>query len=455
MMKRLNREGYLTAMFLTIWLVPASAQLADQAEAQALEPDSGQLLDQVYQLEQSIVQLEQRSGAFDPRMGELSSTLASRLAELELHEAALESIQRADQNLKINLGLYAPEREPLLRMAFEQHIALRDVEAAQAELEHLVWLAARSLDAMDAQYIPRLLELARWHFSRYLTEMNDESLGQLEEATGYLEDAREIYQVNSLPYQMEFVDLYIAVNKAASEFLPAVQYSQSSGQSSRFDRDRIRLERLVGDVCDLGYSADEEQASRCERAGETQLRRRLQISSETNYYDSYDLDVNHTALFVNRAYQRVRQVLEEAYNDSLKFENPMLHVGSLLKTADWFLLYGHENNAREVYGVAAEMAKTMGVEEIFATDRPHPIPPQSVYSQLFDLAEQPASGSIRVRADIDADGKIESISFVNIEMEDSAEAGRVASQVIRTRFRPALANGQPVSFEGYEFNVHL
>lgn len=411
--------------------------------------------DQIRELEQSILSLEQSSDAFDPRIGELNRSLANRLSTMEMYETALEAIRRADQNLKVNQGLYAPEREPLIRMAHEQLVLMRDIDAAEAELEHLAWLVARSVDAGDPRYIEPLIELSRWHFSRYLAEVNDESLTQLETSVGYLEDARELYLLNGLPYSLEFVDLYVAVNKSSSEFLPRVQVSQTVSESSRFDRDRIQLERLVGDLCDLGYFESEEDASRCERAGEAALRRHLQISPELDYYESYNLNVNHTALFVNRSYQRGRRVLEELYEQSLAENDPLLHVQTLLRMADWFLLFDHESSAREVYQAAAETAQSMGLAEHFQLDRPRPIPPNAVYDALVDLSEQPVSGSVSIRADIDADGNISQLRLATIDMEDSAEAGRIASQVVRTRFRPALVDGAPVDYENYEFNVHL
>lgn len=442
------RYKRMLLMGALIWSQTAVAQPDNQPESAALSAA------ELQRLQSELLQLGQTSEVFDPRMGELSLALARHYIEQGLHEDALQAIYEADQNLKINLGLYAPEREPLLRLAFERQVALQDIEAAEDQLGEIAWLSARAVGVNAPGYLSRLKEQAAWHLSRYMVAEADESLKQLEKALEYLERARDIYQSSNLPYEVDFLDIYLAVNQEISQFVPTLQVSNSGLESIRSNRDRSRVERLIGDVCESGYIEDEDLASTCERAGEIELRRQRRMTTELDTYDPYDISVNHTALFVNRAYQRGREVIEEAYESSLVHNDPALQVTSLLKSADWHLFFDRDNTARDLYLAAAELVAEYGLDQQFDLGRPQPIPPNRLYSQLINLNFDAAEGSIRFAANIDERGYIDSIKAVEISLEDAAEAGRLASHLLETRFRPALNEGVAVGFEGYEFEAH-
>ena len=435
--------------FVAGWSLLAAAQPEGEVALTAGQTDAAMLVDEI---SRQIIQLETSAEAFDSRIGELSFALAAQLMELERNNEALEAVSRADQAIKVRDGLYAAEREPLLRFTQDLQIDMLDLEEAELTLYQIAWLRARSIPSTAPEYLPTLLELARWHFARYQRSDLEDSLRELRKSFSFLSDAQEIYESSSVTVDDQFLQLYLAVNYEFSRFTPEMDISTTQIAVAQRDRNRNQLMNLAQQACASAYTAEDE-SNHCRRRAEQMIRSAFIAYTTLQSYDPYSTQVDQDSLFLARAYQRGHAAIQLAYGRSIELGEQERLLDFTLMTADWYSLFDYRRQAEEIYLRLSTWDIDANKIAQLRLDSPHILPHAELQDLLPKLTSGDELGEMEFTASISDDGEIESLQVTKNSVVDPDAAAALIASVVRTPFRPALANGAPIDYEGYVFSI--
>lgn len=440
-----------------------NAELNAELNSEITVPESVRLL------EAQIDEVEQSQSSFDPRIGELSFDLGVQLAELGLNEDALVAFQRSDQNMKIREGLYSENRELSIRKIQEQYIAMKDWESAEEALGEFAWLKARNYDTHSLEYVEVLQEMVRWNLAvdYYLSSFKETS--QLISAHDDLKEIYEIYEINNLPIDAKTAELTTSLNHRMAlrdELTATIGLLDSEVEA-------YRQVTVLKRSCQRQHPMEPDLASDCSQAGEREIRSKTR---ELNYGVSENQSLTNTAqpplkafreaqqlavvpiidnsieydfdpiqTYFARSYSRGLNVLSdqfEAWQATGDSENTLQ---AHLKLADWYLLFGYQQNAEELYASAWTYADKEGL-----SDQIHMLAPEAISVEGL-VPEFPALGTGRIAGNADfaiiinAFGKVERIEVVQSDIENAEVLARLTAEVSMARYRPILREGIPIA----------
>lgn len=390
--------------------------------------------------------VEAENSSFAPELGELSYDLGIQFDQLGLHDDALEAFMRADQNMKIREGLYSPNREALIQKIFEQHIALNDWESAEIALDSNAWLRARNVDANSLAYVEVLQELVRWNLARDHYGVEEEESRSLVRAYSDLEDIFAIYDARGLPLDNLTLDLAMTVNHMLSLDVLVLDSVQGRAGTAALDRTYFRQARAAMTACQSLYSEDIEVKQRCANSAERQIRQDL---PEAIFVDYSSGQFDQGLSFYSRSYYRGKDILLTQIEILRETDQDARTLEALMKLGDWYLLFGYQRSAEEVYATAWEYAQSVGLGDSIHMQAPQAISTAGLIESLPRLVVGNRSGEAEIAVTIAKNGEIERIEYLDIDIADEEAIAELSASLAASRYRPILRHGVPIAAVAY------
>lgn len=417
-------------------------------------PNELSTLDSVELLFEQIRQVEATKSSFDQELGELSFDLGVQLAALGLHEEALEAFQRADQIMKVREGLYSSNREVVIRKIFEQHVALNDWESAEVAMDSNAWLKARNVDANTLAYVEVLQELVRWNLAREHYHIDDEDSRPLLRAYSDLEKIFKIYDSYEMPLDDLTLDLAMTVNHLLSLEIMVldVTVDRVGVQSQVVDRRYYRQAQAAISACESFYAEDEELKDSCVQAAERNIRQNL---PETVYLDYSETGFDQEVAFYSRSYFRGKDLLLDQIELLQQMEDSPRTLDALLKLGDWYLLFGYQRSAEEVYAAAWDFAKEIGMGDSIYMQEPQAISSAALEESLPKLVVGKREGAAELAVTIAKTGEIEKIEYLNTDIADEQAIADLSAALATSRYRPILREGVPIAAVAYTLSKQV
>ncbi len=422
-----------------------------------LDHQSGQdiAVDSVELLLEQIRQVEATKSSFDQELGELSFDLGVQLASLGLHEEALEAFQRADQIMKVREGLYSDNREVVIRKIFEQHVALNDWESAEVAMDSNAWLKARNVDANTLAYVDVLQELVRWNLAREHYRIEDEDSRPLLRAYSDLEKIFKIYDSYGMPLDDRTLDLAMTVNHLLSLEITVmdVTVDRVGVQTQAIDRRYYRQAQAAVSACESFYTDDEALRDSCIQAAERHIHQSL---PETIYLDySSETGFDQEVAFYSRSYFRGKDLLLDQIELLQEIDDDPRTLDALLKLGDWYLLFGYQSSAEEVYVAAWNFAKEIGMEDSIYMQEPIAISSAAVVETLPKLVVGKHEGEAELAVTITKNGEIEKIEYLDTDIADERVIADLSASLASSRYRPILREGVPIAAVAYTLSKQV
>lgn len=357
------------------------------------------------QIVERIQAIELQDGSSSANLIEPLTALGLSLQEEGRYVLSTLAIQRALEVVRFNHGLYALEQAPLIRQVIANEEAVGNVTAAWNMQLELLALARRHPD--DLRTVPVLRELA-----------NDrmEFLAR--------------YEAGAFPPQIILGCYYAWSNSSVVPVRDAdVRPRQSTSCYSGSRRDVVR-----GILLEARRYYEEALAPL--------------ISNE--HFTSDELrDLEMEYLYSNyrlRDWASGRQSLRRLLSyDVARSESALNRLISLVRIADWDLLFDHRKLALDAYEQAYRLLASdqpEAVPEIFAPNVPLVIP-EFLPSPLVSDETADSNGYVDVAFAVTKYGMSENIEVLGASMNVSdADKNRLVQRIAVSRFRPRLATGQ-------------
>jgi len=421
-----------------------------------LEPDSDSLqfsaVESVELLLEQIETVEAEQNSFAPELGELSFELGLQLETLGLHEDALEAFLRADQNMKIREGLYSNNREILIRKIFDQHVALNDWESAEIALDNNAWLRARNVDSDSLDYVEVLQELVRWNLAVDHYDIEDEESVALIRAYSDLEEIFDIYAARDMPADDVTIDLAMTVNHMLSQQVYIVDSVGQRDTSAALERKYFRQSRAAVMACHSLYNEAEEIRDRCSRSAEREIRRNLPETILIDYSSGqYDQNIS----FYSRSYFRGKDLLLDQLEILKDQGDQRRSLDTIMKLGDWYLLFGYQRSAEEMYAAAWAYANQIGQPEVIHMQEPMAISSAGLVESLPRLVVGNRQGEAQVAVTIARTGEIEKIEYLDTDIDDESVIADLSANLAGSIYRPILRDGVPIAAVAYTVNKQV
>ena len=121
---------------------------------------SPELENQLQATRSILAQLEDKIGGNDIRLLESLEQLADRLMSLNQYAEAHDVLDRAQQLVRVNDGLYTSKQVPFLGKKIDNFVNWGDWDSAQILIEHLFWLSTRKIKNADSRLVESLMHLS-------------------------------------------------------------------------------------------------------------------------------------------------------------------------------------------------------------------------------------------------------------------------------------------------------
>lgn len=422
-----------------------------QSSTQAILPseveiDNASALESVELLLDQIESIEAQKNSFAPELGELSFDLGMQLESLGLHQDALEAFLRADQNMKVREGLYSQNREILIRKIFDQHVALNDWESAEIALDTNSWLKARNVDSNSLDYVEALQELVEWNLARDYYGVDEEEALSLLRAYSDLEDIFDIYEAHNLPVDDYTLDLAMTVNHMLSMQVVVLDSVRQREGLQALDRTYFRQARAAMTACQSHYSDNEELLDNCVDEAERRIRQNL---PETIYVDFSSGQYDQSVVFYSRSYFRGKELLLDQIEILREQGDDPRTLDALMRLGDWYLLFGYQRSAEEVYAAAWQFAQQIGMDDSIHMQEPQAISSAALIESLPKLVVGNRQGEAEIAVTIARNGEIEKIEYLDTDIADDAAIADLSAALAVSRYRPILRDGVPIAAVAY------
>jgi hypothetical protein len=124
---------------------------------------SPELENQLQATRSILAQLQDEIGGNDIRLLESLEQLADRLMSLNQYAEAHDALDRAQQLVRVNDGLYTSKQVPFLGKKIDNFVNWGDWGSAQTLIEHLFWLSTRKIKNADGRLVESLMHLSDIH----------------------------------------------------------------------------------------------------------------------------------------------------------------------------------------------------------------------------------------------------------------------------------------------------
>ena len=412
-MKTEMSRAPIAALFLRALLLASAAgslplaamePTAETATQPAPEPAGKPLvaeLPDIKSYREAIEQLESGEGAYARALPEQLLSLGISLQQSGKHDEAVELFKRGVHLSRINNGLYGVEQIALLQQEILSHIALGQYSEADERQHYMYRVQMRNMES-SLNRAEAFMQQARWQYNAYRLNLGD---------TGYTR-------------LMSMWDLYrLALNDI-------VDREGSTAESL--------IEPLEGMLLAQYLITDytPQSGSGGFSSGES-----FTAQQQANRFNAYR----------GQSYKRGRAVIQAIYDVQLANhgENSTETAHSLTMMGDWTLWHGERETAMAAYqqATAELVANGAAQEEVDAAFAEPVALPNFDGARTLPEPVPPGEDNLQLEFTVNAQGKVMDLERVDENELNDGLANRIMRKLRKTRFRPQLTMGEPVTRE--------
>jgi hypothetical protein len=432
------------ASLFIVLVAPAAAQIRANDERQR------------HQIQETL----SRAGPYSRELLEPLTSLGLLYQESEDYALAIATLEQAVHLVRVNEGLHALEQVPLLRQLIRIEEKRGNEAGAWEREQALLALLRRHPD--DIRTVPVLRAIADKQMAILAAVLAGKRPPQVVLGCFYKEwptrddgsctggSKRTVVQGMLAEAQRNYADAIAAMLRQElydSDDLRALELEVLRGADlvrSHYYRGRSAPLPLVPAI--IGAQTFEPWRSRTATVAEL-------AAWELPYPDAQSLtedDGGHVVtqqLQIMDPYHRGRQSLRRLYAYGAASSGSSLRqADAVVQIADWDLLYSHNGQAVESYGVALAMLEQAGAssaaieEQLFAPSTPIILPAFQPNPLTRDEAR--ATGHIDVSFEITKYGRGRAIELLGDANATDAEKQDLVALIKSNRFRPRLSDGR-------------
>jgi hypothetical protein len=360
----------------------------------------------------ALIAAVEAGGDYDsPLLAEQSAELGKALQAEGQYRAALAAYDRSLGITRRHEGLFSSTQALLLQAKIEVHLAIGDIEAADA-LQQSLFLMQQQLFDGDAIALAEAHQaMADWNLKLYL-------------------QAREILLPGGrTPEQEQALDERLAqafMQYHKSRSLLAMP--GSDGETEALYQEKVQIERRIAALT-LMANRQHQQAmpNALTKAGQHSLVQRQRSADPL-------------------LFRHGSSALQRAIDYSMTSAAPVLVAERQLELADWYLLLDQHAQATTAYTLALAALREAGIgEEAIAAILDAGLPVHDPEDELAALVrQQPArdiDGYVDVAFELDRYGKASKARVVDGSERDEQIEQALLRQIRADRFRPGVAAG--------------
>ena len=382
-----------------------------------LGPEFEERMRNIRRFNESIVDAETISGAWDTSLIEQLSSLGSLQQQQGDYLAALETHERAVHVQRINGGLHTVDQVPLIEGMIDSYIAMGDWEQVDIYQKYLFYIQQKFYGNNDPRLITAIADLADWHIHAFTIQQGESLAVRLSSA------------------QMLF-------NAAAR--MVDVHFGQSDPRYVEYLRGMARSAYLVAKNQDL-----------LRELARAQFRVPQELLRDMLYW-SYPIVPSGY-----RAGEEALLSILEFYRGEEGAAEQLAEATAQL--ADWYLLFNRRGQARNTYQEAwsvldSEENAGESRQRLFGQVREIPVYAFDNREWLIENLgfmedrEEVNYDFIDVQVDVTAWGAVRNIETVSEQSSPTSSQHNWIRRSIRdSLFRPALVNGAMVRSDGNHF----
>jgi len=369
------------------------------ADTTAVSPPARELGEEVYR--QTIDNLESTQGAYSPELPQQLLSLAVNLQRRGAHSEAVKLFKRGVHLSRINNGLYSAEQIPLLQGEIASHVALGQYSAADDRQHYLYRVQMRSLKG-ELSRAQAFMQQAQWQYNAFRLSLDDQGYTRL----------MSMWDL----YRLALNNLVDREGETSLSLLPPLQ-------------GMLLSQYLIGSYEHKNSSSGFGNADN------------FAAQQQANRFNAYRA----------QSYKKGAAVIQAIY-DVKKHnygENSVETAETLAMLGDWKLWHGERDEALADYQTSIAELVAIGaaesdIERLYG--EPVALPNYEGVRPLPD-AVAPAEDTLRLQFSVSALGRVLDLERVDENDFESNQANRLMRTLRKTRFRPQLSLGEPVSTE--------
>jgi hypothetical protein len=350
---------------------------------------------------EAIETLESSEGAYSGALPEQLLSLGLNLQQSGRHEEAVKLFRRGVHLARINNGLYGAEQMPLIEREIASHVALGQYSQADERQRYLYRVQMRNLESGLGR-ADALMQQAHWQYQAYRLAVEGDDYSRL----------------------LSMWDLYrLALNDIVAR----------EGETSVTLIQPLQG-MLLSQYLIAGYQYNGQNSS-------SQGSDNFSAQQSANRFNAYR----------SQSYTKGRAVIQAIYDiqKANRGENSAETAESLTMMGDWSLWNGEEEAALQFYqGAVAELVAGGAAEEDVDKVFGAPVAlPDFDGARTLPPSVEAGEGLLQLEFTVNAGGKVRDLQRLDENDLSTGKVNRIMRSLRKTRFRPALAMGEPISTE--------
>lgn len=360
----------------------------------------------------NINEIETQEGPYSHRLSEQLMPLSEILQQQNKHEEAIERLKRVLHLQRVNEGLYSPSQIKVINQMITSHRALKQWKKVNDSIAYQYWLHSMNYDQDDKEMINITLKVANWSLKSYSLKLNDVPQSDL---------------INAHRSYQRLIKLL----------------SQQHGETSLKVLDALNGQLITNYLISTSFNPNVSQ------------------SDDLTFNDAATIKSLQVRSF-SRGIDTINQELR-----ILKAQPIINHirvVQSMLKLADWHLMYGRPQSATAQYQLSYQYVQEHDSDNQFYVNlfsKPVALPriphlnlnsTEKLTQQDIELKKKYVLASFNVTRR----GQVKKIKVVAADDQvKSATQNKIVRRLRYATFRPQLSLGQPVLTKQAQLHVYV
>ncbi len=379
--------------FSTLLTAPIIAALVASAPLGAEE--SGEQENR-YRL--ALEAIESSEGAYGASLPEQLLSLGLNLQRDGRHEEAISLFRRGVHLTRINNGLYSAEQIPMIEREIASHVAMGQYTEADERQRYLYRVQMRSLESGLGR-ADALIQQARWQYNAYALAVEGNDYNRL----------MNMWDL----YRMALNDIIDREGDVSATLIPPLEGM------------------LLAQYLIASYVPDSQSGGDNSFAAQ----------QSANRFNAYRA----------QSYTKGRAVIQAMYDihAANRGKNSAETAAAMAMMGDWSLWHGEGETALQYYQQAiGELVEGGAAEKDIDAIFGAPVALPNYDGARSLIAADAGEGELlQVTFTVNAEGKVRDLERLDENDLSSGKVNRIMRKLRKTRFRPALAMGEPIAVE--------
>ncbi len=380
-----------------------------------LSPSQVQKVVEEYQ--QVIDILESSEGVYGATLSQELLNLGNLYQQYNQHELAIKTFKRALHLTRVNEGLYSTAQTPIAEKLINSYYASKQWGKVESQLSYIYWLARQNFGNNSIKLLDVTLQIAHWNIKSFALRLKEEPV-------------------------LDLVSGYYTLEKAIE--LIKTHYGEKDP-------------RLIAPLRDL------QLVNYLIAVSPVSIDSTLKKSSQRNMAIEDTNITSKIGTLKSKSYVKGEELIEFELSVQKAMNDQPINVGNtMLKLADWYLLFGKRNRANRNYQAAFEYVDSQISDDEIVTQmfsKPVALPDFPRLNNTFVSLEGTSMVTgkqeyVLASLDVTPYGKPRNIEIVNDTLKSNATKNKLMRILRQTQFRPTIARGTPVLAENIQLHIY-